>query len=79
MYLYANGWNSSYDVLVYDSEGREVLSQNVFTHSAAENHAFEIAVTIDTAAADSYAFRIVKTNGDGNVGLAAVAVASAQA
>lgn len=79
VYLYANGWNSSYDVLVYDSEGREVLSQNVFTHSAAENHAFEIAVTIDTATADSYAFRIVKTNGDGNVGLAAVAVASAQA
>ena len=76
--IYATGYQSTYNVIVYDSYGNVLLDQAVCTESNSGSRAYEITLNVTATKAQNLTVGVYKVNGN-NLGLSAIAVSGAQA
>ena len=76
VYLYMTGWNAIYNLSVMDSSSNMLLQENIYGTEDGANHAFEVIVTLTVTQEGDFTFRSDKLGWEGNLGFAAVAVAT---
>ena len=70
------GWNAIYNLSVMDSSSNMLLQENIYGTEDGANHAFEVIVTLTVTQEGDFTFRSDKLGWEGNLGFAAVAVAT---
>lgn len=73
--LYLSGWKTTYGVFVTDKNGNTLYSDIVCTGDGSNSKAVAVTFDITAAEADELTFSIRKIDKDGNLGIAAIAVA----
>lgn len=74
--LYVSGYQSTYNVFVYDSNGNLLVDEVVCSEANGGSRAFAVTLNITATQADSLRVGIYKVNGN-NIGMSAIAVAGA--
>lgn len=72
--VYATGWKASYSIMITDSNGNVIMNQAICERRGDDSVAYAITVNVSATAEDILTVGIVRTNNDGNVGVAAVAL-----